>query len=248
MHFAAQSHVDNSFRESIKYTKDNVLGTHSLIETCKIYGNIKKFVHVSTDEVYGESVDDNRKNENSLLQPTNPYAATKAAAEHIVQSYYRSFNFPIIITRGNNVYGRFQYPEKIIPKFITLINNGKKCTIHGDGCNKRTYIHISDVVNAFELIIFKGIIGEIYNIGSENEFSNLHIAKKIINYIKPNVDYNNFIEYVKDRDFNDKRYHIDSIKLKELGWIEKKEFSIGLKETIQWYLNIGLKNHYFLNR
>ena len=228
-------------------------GTHSLIETCKSYNKIKRFIHVSTDEVYGESeYSETKKTENSILEPTNPYAATKAAAEHIVKSYYRSFDFPVIITRGNNVYGKYQYPEKIIPKFIHQCLNNRNCTLHGNGKNLRTYIHVTDVVRAFETILSKGKIGEIYNIGSDNEYTNIQIAEKIIYHSIPSIgnelydlDYKNFIEYIKDRDFNDKRYHIDSSNLKSLGWEEKVNFDEGLQTTIDWYKTDGFKNNYW---
>ena len=229
IHFAAQSHVQNSFRESIQYTKDNILGTHYLLEACKNYGNIKKFIHVSTDEVYGESMikqDEEKKTEESVLCPTNPYAATKAGAELIAQSYYHSFKLPIIITRGNNVYGPNQYPEKIIPKFIKLLSEDKKVTIQGDGSNLRSFLHVDDVCVGFQLILEKGIIGEIYNIGSDDntELSVLDVAKILIKKIKNTEKYEEWIEYIEDRPFNDKRYYISNQKLKNLGWSIEKEF------------------------
>lgn len=228
IHFAAQSHVQNSFSDALQYTKDNVLGTHMLLEACRKYGKIKKFIHVSTDEVYGESMlsDDEKKTEESVLCPTNPYAATKAGAELIAQSYYYSFKMPIIITRGNNVYGPNQYPEKLIPKFIKLLQEGKKVTIQGDGSNVRAFLHVDDVCSAFELILEIGEIGEIYNIGSdeESEMSVLDVAKLLINKIKGQmVNCNDWIDYIEDRPFNDKRYYISNKKLKALGWqITKK--------------------------
>ena len=158
IHFAAQSHVQNSFEDSLQYTKDNILGTHTLLECCRKYGKIKKFIHVSTDEVYGESMNDvneKHKTEHSVLCPTNPYAATKAGAELIAQSYIHSFKMPIIITRGNNVYGENQYPEKLIPKFIKLLKEDKKVTIQGDGSNVRGFLHAYDTARAFEFILEK---------------------------------------------------------------------------------------------
>ena len=188
IHFAAQSHVQNSFDDSLQYTQDNILGTHTLLEICRKYGKIDKFIHVSTDEVYGESLfnNDTKKDENSILCPTNPYAATKAAAEMIATSYYHSFKIPIIITRGNNVYGVNQYPEKLIPRFIKLLKEDKPVTIQGDGTNLRSFLHVNDVVSAFECILEKGIIGEIYNIGADEhlEYSVKDIAYKLIYKIK----------------------------------------------------------------
>lgn len=236
IHFAAQSHVDNSFEKSLQYTRDNVLGTHCLVEACRKYGKIKKFIHVSTDEVYGESSSNTfelEKTESSILCPTNPYAATKAAAELIVKSYYHSFGFPVIITRGNNVYGPNQYLEKLIPKFIDLLNNNKKLTIQGDGSNIRSFIHVEDVCEAFKLVLEKGKIGDVYNIGDSNaELSVMDVSKKLISMIKPGEDYSDWIEYIDDRPFNDKRYYISNTKIKQLGWCSKINFDDGVKSLI----------------
>jgi dTDP-glucose 4,6-dehydratase/UDP-glucose 4,6-dehydratase len=237
IHFAAQSHVQDSFEDSLKYTNDNILGTHTLLESCRKYGKITKFIHISTDEVYGESLlsdDEEKKNEQSILCPTNPYAATKAGAELIANSYRYSFNMPIIITRGNNVYGPNQYPEKLIPRFIHLLNDNKKVTIQGDGSNVRAFLHSLDVAKALELILENGKIGEIYNIGSDEdkEYTVLEIAKLLINLIKNSDDYDSYIEYIEDRPFNDKRYYISNEKVKNLGWSIEKDFIEGLKELL----------------
>jgi dTDP-glucose 4,6-dehydratase len=234
IHFAAQSHVQNSFEDSIKFTNDNILGTHTLLECCRRYGKIEKFVHVSTDEVYGESmnqVDEQCKTEHSVLCPTNPYAGTKAGAELIAQSYAHSYKMPIIITRGNNVYGPNQYPEKLIPLFIKLLKEGKKVTIQGDGTAVRAFLHVSDTASAFECILEKGKIGNIYNIGCDEgmEYSVLEIAKILIKMIKNTEDYDSWIEYINDRPFNDMRYFISNQKIKELGWEIKVELLEGLQ-------------------
>ena len=225
VHFAAQSHVQKSFDDSLQYTLDNVIGTHNLLEISRLYcPNLIKFIHVSTDEVYGESnLDYNElhKTEQSLLCPTNPYAASKAAAEMLVNSYSHSFKMPIIITRGNNVYGPNQYPEKVIPKFIQQLKNNEKITIQGDGSCVRAFLHSEDTANAFIKILQHGKIGEIYNIGCDEnmEYSILDIAKILIKKIKgENELFSNWIEYIQDRPFNDKRYYISNNKLKELGW------------------------------
>ncbi len=223
LHFAAQSHVQNSFSDALQYTKDNIVGTHMLLEACRKYGKLTRFIHVSTDEVYGESMlfeSEKKKTEESVLCPTNPYAATKAGAELIAQSYFHSFKMPIIITRGNNVYGPNQYPEKLIPKFIQLLQEGKKVTIQGDGSNVRAFLHVDDVCLAFRLILEKGKVGEIYNIGSdeESEISVLEVAKFLIREFQKTEDYEKWIEYVEDRPFNDKRYYISNQKVKDLGW------------------------------
>jgi len=236
IHFAAQSHVQNSFEDSLQYTNDNILGTHTLLECCRKYGKILKFIHISTDEVYGESLleDEEKKNEQSILCPTNPYAATKAGAELIANSYRYSFKMPIIITRGNNVYGPNQYPEKLIPRFIKLLKEGKKVTIQGDGSNVRAFLHTNDVVRGLDLILNFGEVGNIYNIGSDEdkEYTVLQIAEILIKLIKNTEDYNNYIEYIDDRPFNDKRYYISNEKLKNLGWVIDKDFIEGLKELI----------------
>ena len=162
IHFAAQSHAQNSFTDSIQYTKDNVLGTHNLLEVTRLYcETLERFIHCSTDEVYGESmleVDEQHKTEQSVLCPTNPYAASKAAAEMLVTSYNHSFNMPIIITRGNNVYGPNQYPEKVIPRFIKQLKNVEKVTIQGDGSCVRAFLHAYDTANAFITVLEKGKI------------------------------------------------------------------------------------------
>jgi len=238
IHFAAQSHVQNSFEDSLTFTKDNVLGTHVLLEKCRKYGKIVKFIHVSTDEVYGESmntIDEQCKTEHSILCPTNPYAATKAGAELIAQSYNHSYKMPIIITRGNNVYGPNQYPEKLIPRFIKLLKEGKKVTIQGDGKHVRAFLHAYDTAHAFECILENGKIGEIYNIGCDEgmEFSVLEIAKLLIKMIKGTDDSENWIEYVEDRPFNDMRYYISNQKLKDLGWNIQINLINGILQLIQ---------------
>jgi dTDP-glucose 4,6-dehydratase len=234
VHFAAQSHVDNSFGNSIQFTEDNVLGTHTLLECCRVYGKIKKFVHISTDEVYGEVDNDHQGcNEKSLLNPTNPYAATKAAAEFLVKSYYHSFKLPIVITRGNNVYGPRQFPEKLIPRFITKLLNNEKCPIHGQGKTRRNFIYVDDVSKAVDVILRKGEINEIYNIGSDDEYSVIEVLNKLLKEL--NIDNKDVSEFVEDRAFNDFRYCIDSSKLELLGWKKTISFEDGLKETIMWY-------------
>jgi UDP-glucose 4,6-dehydratase len=234
VHFAAQSHVQNSFDDSLIYTMDNVLGTHTLLECSRIYqnktGKLKKFIHVSTDEVYGESVNDDIKNEEqSILVPTNPYAATKAGAEMLAMSYIKSYNLPIIITRGNNVYGPNQYPEKLIPLFIKQLKENQQVTIQGDGTALRSFLHVDDVCTAFETILFRGKIGEIYNIGTHIEYSVLQVAKMLIKLIKHTDNFQSYIRFIQDRPFNDSRYFISNDKLKALGWEIKINFEDGIK-------------------
>ncbi|AEO68920.1 uncharacterized protein THITE_2118740 [Thermothielavioides terrestris NRRL 8126] len=179
-HFAAQSHVDLSFGNSYTFTHTNVYGTHVLLESAKKVG-IKRFIHVSTDEVYGEVKDDDDDLlESSILAPTNPYAASKAAAEMLVHSYQKSFKLPAIIVRSNNVYGPHQYPEKIIPKFTCLLARSKPVVLHGDGSPTRRYLFAGDAADAFDTILHRGQLGQIYNVGSHDEISNLALAKKIL--------------------------------------------------------------------
>ena len=242
LHFAAQSHVDNSFGDSLIYSKDNILGTHALLECSKEYGKLKKFIHISTDEVYGEVEENETSHEKSLLNPTNPYAASKAAAEFLVRSYYSSFNLPVIITRGNNVFGPRQYPEKIIPKFINQIIENKKMTIHGTGLTRRNFIYVDNVSTAVDIVLKKGEINNIYNIGTMNEYSVLEISNILINKICPDKNIEENLEYVTDRNFNDKRYCINFKKLLNLGWKEHISFDEGIDKTIQWYKEN--KNHW----
>ena len=240
IHFAAQSHVDNSFNESLKYTNDNVLGTHTILEVIKNVNPNIIMIHFSTDEVYGESeLNDLEKTEESILCPTNPYAASKAAAEMYVRSYIFSFNLKIIITRGNNIFGKNQYPEKLIPKFIKLLKEDKKCTIHGNGSSVRNFIHIDDVSESLDLIMKNGSFGQIYNIGNdiEGEKSVLDVTKYLIKKIKNTDDYEKYIEFVIDRPFNDQRYLISNNKLKELGWVIKKNFFTEIDNLINDYIS-----------
>jgi len=237
IHFAAQSHVQNSFSDALQYTQDNIVGTHTLLEATRLYGKIKKFIHVSTDEVYGESmldIGENHKTENSILCPTNPYAATKAAAEMLAQSYNHSFNMPIVITRGNNVYGPNQYPEKVVPRFIQQLKSDNPVTIQGDGSCVRAFLHSHDTATAFQCILEKGKIGEIYNIGCDDnmEYSILEVAQLLIKNIHNTEEYDDWITYIEDRPFNDQRYYISNQKLKELGWEITIRFKAGINMLI----------------
>jgi len=237
IHFAAQTHVDNSFGNSLQFTATNVLGVHTLLECSKAYGKLERFVHVSTDEVYGQSAYSGQGavESQTVLQPTNPYAASKAGAEHIVMSYYKSWKFPIIITRSNNIYGPHQYPEKVIPKWICRLIRGLKCPIHGDGSNQRAFVYVDDVILAYDIILHKGTIGETYNFQSYVEISNLELSNRVIKACGKSGDPAAWREFVSDRAFNDERYHVDGSKLFDLGWKEKISFEEGLKRTVEWY-------------
>ncbi|MHB1909687.1 MAG: dTDP-glucose 4,6-dehydratase [Nitrososphaerales archaeon] len=243
VHFAAQSHVDKSFTNQMDYINTNIIGTYTLLECAHKYGKVERFINVSTDEVYGDT--SIIKDENSLLNPNNPYSASKASAEMLCKAYSKSFKLPIIITRGNNVYGPKQYYDKVIPRFIHLLKNDVKCTIHGDGSNLRSFLHVEDVVAAFDIIIHKGVIGETYNIGTEKEVNILEVAKKCIQHMKPDSTIDDYITFVPDRPYNDKSYPIDSTKLNKLGWESKIPFDEGLKSTIEWYSNVN--DDYWVN-
>ncbi|BFU24305.1 dtdp-d-glucose 4 6-dehydratase putative [Entamoeba histolytica] len=235
LHFAAQTHVDNSFGNSFQFTHNNIYGTHVLLEIAKA-NHIKRFIHVSTDEVYGQVIG-NAATENSLLNPTNPYSATKAGAEFIARAFYQSFGLPLIITRGNNVFGPHQFPEKLIPKFITLLDRGKNCPLHGCGEEKRSFIYVQDVVNAFDVVLRKGIVGQIYNIGTTREISNNEVAHALLDIFQvPKEEQDSRIYHVKNRCFNDQRYSLDVSKLEKLGWRATTSFEEGLKKTVEWYL------------
>ena len=224
-HFAAQSHVDNSFENALSFTIDNTHATHVLIEACRRHIPDVEFIHFSTDEVYGESKKDEPFTEDEgVLRPTNPYAASKAAAEMIVRSYIESFNMNIKVIRCNNVYGPKQYPEKLIPKFKRLLREGKPCTIHGKNCAniKRAFMHVDDVVNAVDIVWKRGTHGVIYNIASDDELTVIEVTHFIIETVIGTTDYDNWITYVEDRPFNDTRYFICADKLKSIGWRQEK--------------------------
>lgn len=221
------------------FTQANTLGTHTLLEVARSLGKqLKLFVYVSTDEVYGENTEESGAfHESYVLSPQNPYAASKAAGEMFARSYFHSFQMPIVITRGNNTYGPQQFPEKLIPKFISLINRGRKCCLHGDGSNMRSFVYCEDVAGAFDVIMHKGVIGEVYNIGTKFEISNKDGTKTLLKIMRPELkDPEEAIEYVRDRAINDKRYWVNYSKIEALGWSPQVDFEEGLRRTVKWYL------------
>lgn len=233
LHLAAQSHVDNSFSNSLEFTRDNIVGTHTLLECAKKYGQLEKFIFMSTDEVHG----DYTLKTSEALNPTNPYAATKASCELLVGSYAKSFKLPTIIVRSNNVFGPRQYHEKLIPKFIHLLNQNKKCTIQGKGDQKRTFIYTEQVCEALEMIMDYGELYEVYEMGSYDEYSVLDITSLLVKkIIGKDAKVEDWIEFIQDRDFNDFRYHVNTEKLEKLGWKPKHNFLQYLDKTIEWYL------------
>ena len=235
VHFAAQSCVTRSFEEAFQYTKDNVLGTHVLLEVARCYGRLQKFVHFSTDEVYGDVGPGVLCDASAPLNPSNPYSASKAAAELYVRAYGNAYGVPIIITRGNNTYGPRQFPEKLIPLFITQMLAGTPCTVHGRGDTRRNFIYVDDVSSAVAAIIDRGQIGEVYNIGTSFEFSVLEIYDKL-RVVAAGLGLQPSFQFVPDpRPFNDSRYAIDSTALRLLGWSEQVLFDAGLRRTMDWY-------------
>jgi UDP-glucose 4,6-dehydratase len=228
-HLAAQSHVDQSYVEPIQTCEDNIIGTITLLEACR-KSNIKRFIYVSTDEVYGDSED--YHDEASEYQPNNPYSASKASAEMLCISYLRSYNLPLSIVRMSNVYGPRQYPEKLIPKFILTALRNESLPIHGSGEQKRTFLFITDAIEGIHMILNTGLVGEIYNITNEEEYSINNIAKMI----------SDNVVYVSDRPYNDHQYHIRGDKLATLGFNPKVSFVQGLKMTREWYSSQCIEN------
>lgn len=232
IHVAAQTHVDDSFISPLTFTQDNIVGTHTLLECMRTTDKKISLLHISTDEVLGEGDINNPEplTETSIRFPTNPYSASKAAAEMLVLSYHTSFKFPVIITRSNNVYGPGQV-DKVIPKFIDAIKRNEKLQIHGNGQQLRSYLHVTDAVHALDVILHKGRNGEIYHISSDIEMSVLDVARNIILTQHPefqDIDVENYLEYIEDRQFQDHRYFISCEKLKLLGWHQEINFQFGL--------------------
>ena len=232
VHFAAESHVDRSIDDATPFIDTNIKGTQILLDASRKY-KVSKFIHISTDEVYGE-ISNGKFNENSPIQPNSPYAASKAAADLLVQSYIRTYKFPAIIIRPSNNYGPWQYPEKLIPLAILRILDGGKVPVYGKGLNVREWLYVDDCAKGIRAIMAKGKIGEIYNLGSSQESKNIDTVKLLLKAL--GVSQNRF-EFVKDRLGHDIRYSLDSGKIKKLlGWSAKVRFNEGVKLTVNWYL------------
>ncbi|KAI9652600.1 MAG: putative secondary metabolism biosynthetic enzyme [Alyxoria varia] len=246
VNFAAHSQVGNSFSDPLGFTINNVLGTQIVADVARTNG-IKRFIHFSTDEVYGDLEGEKEYPrgfkecaEDSPLRPKNPYAASKAAAEMMLWSYAHRFELPLITVRSNNVYGPCQYPEKIIPRFVLLLSQNKMLPLHGDGSNARRYLYASDVADAVDTILHKGRVGEAYNIASQSEVSNLEICKALLRRFgiaEKNLDER--IQHVSDRPQNDLIYTTNGNKLRQLGWEPKTKFEDGMAETVDWYRTFG---------
>ena len=234
INFAAESHVDRSISDPEIFIKSNVLGTQVLLNAAKEYG-VEKYVQISTDEVYGTLGETGYFTETTPLQPNSPYSASKASADLVVRAYYETFNLPVNITRCSNNYGPYQFPEKLIPLMISNALEDKKLPIYGDGKNIRDWLHVYDHCVAIDLIVRKGRVGEVYNVGGHNERTNLEVVKTVLHALnKPE----SLITYVTDRKGHDMRYAIDPTKLEtELGWKPKYTFDTGIPMTIQWYLD-----------
>lgn len=235
VHFAAESHVDRSITDPEIFVLTNVLGTQVLLDAAK-ENKITKFVHVSTDEVYGE-LDFNPTTfftEETPLQPNSPYSASKASSDLLVRAYNETFQLPVNITRCSNNYGPYHFPEKLIPLTISRVLNDQKVPVYGDGKNIRDWLHVIDHCAAIDLVLHKGENGEVYNVGGHNERTNLEVVKTIINTLGKSED---LIEFVQDRLGHDKRYAIDPTKLEKLGWKPTYNFETGINQTIQWFLN-----------
>lgn len=234
VNFAAESHVDRSITGPEIFIETNVQGTLNLLQACKEIG-IERYLQVSTDEVYGSLGPTGYFYETTPIQPNSPYSASKASADLLTRAYYETYKLPVLITRCSNNYGPYQYPEKLIPFFISLLLNGDKVPVYGDGLNVRDWLYVYDHCSAIDTVLHKGRVGEVYNIGGHNEKTNMEITKLILSAMGKDE---RSIRYVEDRLGHDKRYAIDNTKIQtELGWTPSLVFEEGIKITIDWYLN-----------
>ena len=237
IHFAAESHVDNSIKNPFIFTQTNVIGTHTLLETARQIwgeGSNNKFVHISTDEVYGTLGEEGYFTENSPIKPNSPYSVSKASSDLIALAYYETFKMNITVTNCSNNYGPYQHNEKLIPHMIKLAIENKKLPVYGKGLNIRDWLHVKDHCKAIDLVFHKGKAGERYNIGGHNEKRNIEIVKLILKHLGKSED---LISFVEDRKGHDYRYAIDPTKIKkELGWEPETKFEEGIIQTIDWYL------------
>lgn len=234
VNFAAESHVDRSILGSEVFFRTNVIGTNVLLEAARRY-DVEKFLQVSTDEVYGSLGKEGLFTETTPLAPNSPYSSSKASADLMALSFYHTYKLPVVITRCSNNYGKFQFPEKLIPLMIINALSDKKLPVYGDGMNVRDWIYVIDHNKAIDLVLEKGRVGEVYNIGASREMPNIEIIKLILNKLGKGEE---LIEYVKDRLGHDRRYAIDSSKIQnELGWSPEFDFEIAIEKTIDWYQN-----------
>jgi dTDP-glucose 4,6-dehydratase len=233
INFAAESHVDRSILGSEIFYRTNVIGTNILLEISR-RNEVEKFVQISTDEVYGSLGGEGLFTENTPISPNSPYSSSKAAADMMALAFYHTYKMPVVVTRCSNNYGPLQFPEKLIPLMIINALNNNKLPVYGDGMYVRDWIYVIDHNKAIDLVLDKGKIGEVYNIGASNEMPNIKIIKIILEYLKKSDD---LIQYVKDRPGHDRRYAINSLKIKnELGWQPSYSFETAIIETIEWYI------------
>jgi len=230
VHFAAESHVDRSITDPSAFVKTNVLGTHTLLEAARKH-NVPKFIHISTDETYGSIMEGSFK-ETDILSPSSPYSASKAGSDLLALSYFTTYHLPVIVTRCTNNFGPYQFPEKLIPLFITNLLEGKKVPVYGTGKNIRDWIHVNDHCRAVEFLLEKGVSGEVYNIGGGHEKTNLEITGKILELLGKDMS---MVEYVTDRPGHDFRYSLDCSKLRKIGWKPRYSFEDALEATVTWY-------------
>jgi len=230
INFAAESHVDRSILGPDEFLRTNVFGTYTLLKAAEKY-KISRFIHIGTDEEYGAIENDSFK-ESDVLNPSSPYSSSKAAASLLALSYFKTYELPVIITRSSNNFGNFQYPEKLIPLFVTNLLEDKKVPIYGNGQQIRDWLYVIDNCAGIDYILHHGQIGEIYNIGGSNEKTNLEITQIILEQLGKGES---CIEYVKDRPGHDRRYALDSTKLRNLGWQPRYEFEEAMAKTVQWY-------------
>ena len=233
VHFAAESHVDRSILGSAVFIETNVVGTHALLDVAREHG-VERFLHVSTDEVYGSLGPVGKFTESTPLHPNSPYSASKAGSDLLALAYHHTFGVPVLITRCSNNYGPYQFPEKLIPLMIINALGNKPLPVYGDGLNVRDWLYVEDHCAAIDVVLRGGTIGDVYNIGGENEMRNIEIVRLILRTLnKPE----SLIAYVKDRPGHDLRYAIDATRLRtELGWEPAHTFERGVTETIEWYL------------
>lgn len=231
INFAAETHVDRSIMMPSVFFDTNVKGSVNLL-MASLKNKIDRFIQISTDEVYG-SIDKGRAKEANALNPTSPYSSSKASADLIALSFYKTFGLPVIITRSSNNFGPYQHPEKFIPLFITNALNNQKLPLYGDGKNMRNWIYVEDNCRGIDFVLHKGKAGEIYNIGGDVEIKNIDVVNYILNILGKNAD---LVYHVKDRPAHDKRYALDSSKIKKLGWKNKFNFIEALKKTVEWYV------------
>lgn len=231
VNFAAETHVDRSIDDPGSFVLTDVYGVFTLLEACRQFG-IEKFVHISTDEVYG-SIEEGSFREGNPLEPNSPYSASKAGGELLARSYFVTYGVPILITRGSNNFGPYQYPEKLIPLFITNAMEDKPLPVYGDGQQVRDWIYVLDHCEGVDIILHKGEAGEVYNLGGGNERANLEITKLILDFLgKPE----SLVKFVKDRPGHDRRYSLDSRRIQEIGWQPRHGFEDALKNTVEWYV------------